>query len=97
MARRQIFTNSMSAGEIAPQMLMRSDLQVRNEALTQARNVHVMQGGGIRIWGARTLSTDPSWRYINVRRLFIMVESSIERATQGYVPVVRKNKSTPRL
>jgi len=39
----------------------------------------------IRIWGARTLSTDPSWRYINVRRLFIMVESSIERATQWVV------------
>ena len=41
--------------------------------------------GGIRIWGARTLSTDPSWRYINVRRLFIMVETSIERATQWVV------------
>jgi hypothetical protein len=41
--------------------------------------------GGIRIWGARTLSSDPSWRYISVRRLFIMVESSIERATQWVV------------
>ena len=41
--------------------------------------------GAIRIWGARTLSTDPSWRYINVRRLFIMVETSIERATQWVV------------
>jgi phage tail sheath protein FI len=41
--------------------------------------------GGIRIWGARTLSSDPEWRYINVRRLFIMVESSIERATQWVV------------
>jgi uncharacterized protein len=41
--------------------------------------------GAIRIWGARTLSTDPSWRYINVRRLFIMVEASIERATQWVV------------
>jgi len=41
--------------------------------------------GAIRIWGARTLSTDPSWKYINVRRLFIMVESSIERATQWVV------------
>jgi len=41
--------------------------------------------GGIRIWGARTLSSDPSWRYINVRRLFIMVEASIERATQWFV------------
>ncbi len=41
--------------------------------------------GAIRIWGARTLSSDPSWKYINVRRLFIMVESSIERATQWVV------------
>ena len=41
--------------------------------------------GAIRIWGARTLSTDPSWKYVNVRRLFIMVESSIERATQWVV------------
>ena len=41
--------------------------------------------GAVRIWGARTLSSDPSWRYINVRRLFIMVESSIERATQWVV------------
>ena len=47
--------------------------------------IRMMQGGGIRIWGARTLSTDPSWRYINVRRLFIMVETSIERATQWVV------------
>jgi uncharacterized protein len=41
--------------------------------------------GAIRIWGARTLSSDPSWKYINVRRLFIMVESSIELATQWVV------------
>jgi phage tail sheath protein FI len=47
--------------------------------------IRLMQGGGIRIWGARTLSSDSSWRYINVRRLFIMVETSIERATQWVV------------
>src|SRR6266436_282060 len=34
---------------------------------------------GIRVWGARTVSSDPSWRYINVRRLFLMVEQSIDR------------------
>jgi phage tail sheath protein FI len=28
-------------------------------------------GRGIRVWGARTISTDPAWRYINVRRLFL--------------------------
>ena len=42
-------------------------------------------GRGIRIWGARTLSSDASWRYINVRRLFNMVEESIEGGTQWVV------------
>lgn len=42
-------------------------------------------GRGIRIWGARTLSSDASWRYINVRRLFSMIEESIERGTQWVV------------
>lgn len=42
-------------------------------------------GRGIRIWGARTLSSDASWRYINVRRLFNFVEKSIERGTQWVV------------
>ena len=36
---------------------------------------------GIRIWGARTLSSDPSWNYINVRRLFNMIETSIMDGT----------------
>ena len=40
---------------------------------------------GIRVWGARTVSSDPSWRYINVRRLFLMVEQSIEIGTQWVV------------
>jgi hypothetical protein len=42
-------------------------------------------GRGIRVWGARTLSSDPAWRYINVRRLFNYVEKSIERGTQWVV------------
>lgn len=42
-------------------------------------------GRGIRIWGARTLSSDASWRYINVRRLFSMIEESIENGTQWVV------------
>jgi phage tail sheath protein FI len=37
---------------------------------------------GIRIWGARTLSSDSDWRYINVRRLFNMVETTILEGTQ---------------
>ena len=40
---------------------------------------------GIRIWGARTLTSDTDWRYINVRRLFNMVESTILEGTQWAV------------
>jgi hypothetical protein len=42
-------------------------------------------GRGLRVWGGRTLSSDPAWRYINVRRLFNYVEKSIERGTQWVV------------
>jgi hypothetical protein len=42
-------------------------------------------GMGIRVWGARTLSSNPSWRYLNVRRLFNYAEKSIERGTQWVV------------
>jgi len=42
-------------------------------------------GRGLRVWGARTLSSDPAWRYVNVRRLFNYVEESIDRGTQWIV------------
>ena len=37
---------------------------------------------GIRVWGARTLSSNTDWRYINVRRLFNMIEQTIMDGTQ---------------
>ncbi len=40
---------------------------------------------GTRVWGARTLSSDGAWRYINVRRIFIFVERSIDVGTQWVV------------
>ncbi|MFF9074876.1 phage tail sheath family protein [Streptomyces sp. NPDC014872] len=42
-------------------------------------------GRGIRIWGARTLASDPAWRYLNVRRLFNYLEESILAGTQWVV------------
>lgn len=42
-------------------------------------------GMGLRVWGARTLSSDARWRYVSVRRLFNYVEKSIERGTQWAV------------
>jgi phage tail sheath protein FI len=49
--------------------------------------IRVFKDRGIRVWGARTLATksDPSWKYINVRRLFIMVEQSIMQGMQWAV------------
>ena len=42
-------------------------------------------GQGVRVWGARTISADPGWIYVNVRRLFIFVEESIDEALQWVV------------
>jgi phage tail sheath protein FI len=42
-------------------------------------------GRGIRVWGARTLSDNSLWKYINVRRLFIFLEHSIYEGTQWVV------------
>lgn len=39
----------------------------------------------IRVWGARTLTSDMSLNYINVRPLFIFVEKSIDEGTQWVV------------
>jgi phage tail sheath protein FI len=47
--------------------------------------IRAFPGMGIRVWGARTLSSNPAWRYINVRRLFNYIEKSIERGTQWVV------------
>ena len=43
------------------------------------------EGRGSRVWGARTMSSDPEWKYVNVRRLFIFIENSIDRGTQWAV------------
>lgn len=42
-------------------------------------------GRGHRVWGARTASSDPEWKYVNVRRYFIYLEHSIDRSTQWAV------------
>ncbi|HHJ13285.1 MAG TPA: phage tail sheath family protein [Gammaproteobacteria bacterium] len=54
------------------------------------RNVNVIRDfradrRGIRVYGGRTMSSDPTWRYINVRRLLLYIEESIEEGTQWVV------------
>jgi Bacteriophage tail sheath protein len=43
------------------------------------------EGRGHRVWGARTMSSDPEWKYVNVIRLFLYLEHSIDRGTQWAV------------
>lgn len=47
--------------------------------------IRAFPGMGIRVWGARTVSSDPSWKYVNVRRLFIFIEESIKANTNWAV------------
>ncbi|WP_323190533.1 phage tail sheath family protein [Halostella sp. PRR32] len=47
--------------------------------------IRSFQGRGIRLWGARTTSSDPEWKYVNVRRLFLFIEQSIDEGTQWAV------------
>lgn len=47
--------------------------------------IRQLPGQGIRVWGARTCSSDGNWKYVNVRRLFIFIEESIKTNTNWAV------------
>ncbi len=47
--------------------------------------IRSFSGQGIRVWGARTISSNALWRYVNVRRLFIYIEESIKASTNWIV------------
>ncbi len=61
----------------------------RNEqALLNPRGINVIRDlddMGIRVYGARTLSTDAEWKYLNVRRLFQVVKQSVTKGTEWVV------------
>jgi phage tail sheath protein FI len=43
------------------------------------------EGRGMLVWGARLISSDPEWKYVNLRRYFAYLERSIDRGTQWAV------------
>lgn len=47
--------------------------------------IRKLTGRGIRIWGARTISSDPEWKYVNVRRLVTYLEASLDTGLQWAV------------
>lgn len=67
---------------------LRSSYTTGEQDVLNPRGVDVIrrfEGRGIRVWGARTLSSDPEFRYVNVRRFLIFLEASLDRGTQWVV------------
>jgi Bacteriophage tail sheath protein len=60
----------------------------REQDVLNPQNINVLRffpGRGNRVWGARVLTSNTSWRYVSVRRLFLMIEESIDEGTQWVV------------
>jgi phage tail sheath protein FI len=76
--------NEVVRGALEPQLQITSTEQelLNPEGINCIR---AFPGRGVRVWGARTISSDPAWRYLNVRRLFNYLEESILGGTQWAV------------
>jgi phage tail sheath protein FI len=64
------------------------DINQREQDLLNPIGINALRAfpnRGRRVWGARTVSSIPEWRYVNVRRLFIYIEDSIKQGTQWVV------------
>jgi phage tail sheath protein FI len=64
-------------------LLSKSQQQVLNPAGINC--FRFIEGRGMRLWGARTISSDPEWKYVNLRRYLAYLERSIEQGTQWVV------------
>jgi len=65
-----------------------SELTSKEQELLNPEGINCIRsfpGRGVRVWGARTISSDPGWRYLNVRRFFNYLEESILNGTQWVV------------
>jgi phage tail sheath protein FI len=70
------------------------DLQIHilkeQQDILNPRNINVIRDfrdhqRGLRVWGARCITSDPDWKYVPVRRLFIFLEHSLDNGTQWVV------------
>lgn len=83
--------NELVRGATSLQIQVTKDQQ----AILNPRGVNVIRafpGRGILVWGARTISRDTLWKYVNVRRLFIFIERSIDEGSQWLVFEVNNEK-----
>jgi phage tail sheath protein FI len=70
--------NEVVRGAVGLEFLVSKDEQ----DVLNSRGINCIRdfgGRGIRIWGARTLSSDSTWKYVNIRRLLTYLEQSIEK------------------
>jgi phage tail sheath protein FI len=76
--------NAIIRGAIGvEQSLVKADQEVLNPVGVNC--IRLFSREGTLVWGARAASASPTWRYVSVRRFFIMVEKSIERSTRWVV------------
>lgn len=67
---------------------LQSDINDQIQDDINPRGVNAIRsfpGRGIRVWGARTITSNALWKYVSVRRLFIFLERSIYEGTQWVV------------
>jgi phage tail sheath protein FI len=79
-------TNKPPSNEVVS-LAVGLDQNITEASLTvlNAESINCIRAFGprdFRVWGGRTLSADPEWKYVNVRRLFIYLEASIDKGTQ---------------
>ncbi|MEM7334352.1 MAG: phage tail sheath C-terminal domain-containing protein [Chloroflexota bacterium] len=72
----------MGAVDLTHKISAQTQTTLNNKGINAIR---YFRDQGILVWGARTLATDQEWRYLNVRRLFNMVEESIGEGTRWVV------------
>ncbi|HRA90025.1 MAG TPA: phage tail sheath C-terminal domain-containing protein, partial [Planctomycetaceae bacterium] len=67
---------------------LQQDITRREQDLLNPKGINALRffpGRGNRVWGARTISSNSNFRYINVRRIFNFIERSIDEGTQFVV------------
>ena len=85
-APANVTLNSTSGVSIKINDAQQESLNVDTTAGKSINAMRVFTGRGIMLWGARTLAgNDNEWRYVSVRRFFIMIEESVKRATMQFV------------
>jgi len=85
-APANVSLNSVKGPSVLIDDKTQQDLKIDTTAGKSINAIRSFTGKGTLVWGARTLAgNDNEWRYVSVRRLFIMVEQSAKKATAQFV------------